>query len=335
MHPNLSIALLVPCHNEAITIATVIKQFQATLPHADIYVYDNNSTDETSIVAANAGAIVRKETYPGKGSVVRRMFADIDADIYVLVDGDATYDAKAAPSMIQTLIENNLDMVVGIRKEVETENDAYRAGHRSGNLIFNKMVATLFGKQFKDIFSGYRVFSKRFVKSFPAQSNGFEIETELSVHSLELRLPCQEVETDYIGRPEGSESKLNKYSDGLKILRCILMLLKSTRPLFFFGSLFLLFAIVSLGLFSPVFISYMKTGMVARFPTAILSTGIMLLAFMSLMCGLILDSFGKFRRETKRLRYLAYSCIQTVLSHRSASAETQSEAAYVEHANSE
>lgn len=306
MNNQLEIAILVPCHNEAIAIADVIRDFKCALPNSKIYVYDNNSTDNTSEVAQLNGAIVRKETNKGKGNVVRRMFADVDADIYVMVDGDNTYEAKKAPELIQKLMDDHLDMVVGSRVETQTDDKyaTYRLGHRFGNSLFSTIIARLFGKQFKDVFSGYRVFSRRFVKSFPAASRGFDIETELTIHSLELRLPTAEIKTHYGARPEGSTSKLNSYRDGFKILMRILLLLKEVRPLLFFGSIFVILAFISCALFSPVFIDYLKTGLVQRFPTAILSTGIMLLAFMSLTCGIILDNVCRSRREMKRFFYL-------------------------------
>lgn len=300
------IAVLIPCHNEAIAITSVVDDFKKILANADIYVYDNNSTDNTVEVAIKAGAIVRKESLKGKGNVVRRMFADIDADIYMLIDGDDTYDVNMAPKLISKLISEQLDMVVGNRVEVKADKkyDTYRLGHRFGNTLFSKLIATLFGKQFKDVFSGYRVFSRRFVKSFAAMSRGFDIETELTIHSLEQRIATAEIDTNYRARPEGSESKLSSFKDGFKILMRILMLLKEVRPLLLFGSLFLLFSVTSVGLFVPVLIDYLHTGLVSRFPTAILSTGLMLLAFMSLGCGLILDNVCRTRKEMKRFFYL-------------------------------
>lgn len=306
MNNPLAIAILVPCHNEAIAIADVIRDFKSALPNSKIYVYDNNSTDNTAEVAQSNGAIVRKETHKGKGNVVRRMFADVDADIYVMVDGDNTYEAQKAPILIERLIVDHLDMVVGSRVETQVDDKyaTYRLGHRFGNSLFSTIIARLFGKQFKDVFSGYRVFSRRFVKSFPATSRGFDIETELTIHSLELRLPTAEIETHYGARPEGSTSKLNSYKDGFKILMRIMLLLKEVRPLLFFGGIFIILAIISCVLFAPVFVDYLQTGLVQRFPTAILSTGIMLLAFMSLTCGIILDNVCRARREMKRFFYL-------------------------------
>lgn len=307
MKNNLQIAVLLPCHNEAIAVASVIHAFKSALPNAHIYVYDNNSTDDTITIARNNGAIVKSELNKGKGNVVRRMFADVEADIYVMADGDNTYDATAAPQLIQKLINDDLDMVIGTR--VENTHDEkyamYRFGHRFGNSLFSNLIARLFGRQFKDVFSGYRVFSRRFVKSFPASSPGFDIETELTIHSLELRIPTAEVETQYSARPEGSVSKLSSYKDGFKILMRIALLLKEVRPLVFFGVLFILLAFTSCVLFFPVLIAYLHTGLVERFPTAILSTGIMLLAFIALGCGIILDSVCRSRREMKRFFYLS------------------------------
>src|SRR3990167_11447668 len=306
MNESLKLAILIPCYNEALAIANVIREFKQALPHSTIYVYDNHSSDNTSEIAKAHGAIVRFEKNKGKGNVVRRMFADIDADIYVMVDGDNTYEAKKAPELIAKLVDDHLDMVVGSRTEtpIDDKYATYRLGHRFGNSLFSNMIARLFGKQFKDVFSGYRVFSRRFVKSFPASSRGFDIETELTIHSLELRLPTAEIETHYGARPAGSTSKLNSYRDGFKILMRILLLLKEVRPLLFFGSIFVILAVISCVLFAPVFIDYLNTDLVQRFPTAILSTGIMLLAFMSLTCGIILDNVCRARREMKRFFYL-------------------------------
>lgn len=298
------VAVILPCYNEAAAIAQTVAAFQASLPSALIYVYDNNSSDDTREVAAAAGAIVRCETMQGKGHVVRRMFADIEADVYVMADGDATYDASAAPALVQQLLDENLDMVVGARKsEIEA---AYRRGHRFGNRLLTGMLARLFGRTFSDILSGYRIFSKRFVKSFPVLSAGFEIETEISVHALELRMPVAEQVTAYAARPEGSESKLSTYRDGWRILKTIMMLFRSERPLAFFGSIAAIFALTSLILAAPLAITYLETGLVPRLPTALLSTGLMILAAMSMMCGLILDTVVRGRREVRRLAYLTY-----------------------------
>ena len=310
---KLRTTVLIPCHNEAMTIASVIQNFKSFLPDVIIYVYDNNSTDNTTEIAREHGAIVRSETNKGKGNVVRRMFADIESDIYVLVDGDNTYDASRAPELIHKLINDELDMVIGSRIESNSKDKyaVYRLGHRFGNSIFSKLIAQLFGKQFNDVFSGYRVFSRRFVKSFPASSRGFEIETELTIHSLELRLPTAEIPTHYGARPEGSISKLNSYRDGWKILVRILLLLKEVRPLLFFGCLFIILFCTSISLFIPILITYLHIHLVPRIPTAILSTGIMLLAFLCLTCGVILDNVCNARKEMKRLFYLSLSRFKT------------------------
>lgn len=306
---SVKIAVLVPCHNEALSIKKVIGDFRRALPAAEIYVYDNNSTDNTREVALNAGAIVRQESRKGKGNVVRRMFSDIDADAYLLVDGDDTYDSTMAPKLIEMLTTQQLDMVVATRSEkpMDEKYQTYRFGHRFGNSLFTFLIGRLFGKAFTDVFSGYRAFSKKFVKSFPALSEEFEIETELTVHSLELRMPTAEIETFYQSRPEGSVSKLRSYRDGTKILLKILALLKEVRPLFFFGCISIFFCLISLILFYPILIEYLHTGLVRRFPTAILSTGLMLIASMSLVCGVILDSVAKGKKEIKRLIYLNVS----------------------------
>ena len=297
------VAILVPCFNEERAVGKVVADFRAALPAAAVYVYDNNSTDQTVEVARAAGAIVRRETYQGKGHVVRRMFNDVEADIYVLVDGDATYDATSAPAMIGTLLVERLDMVVAAR--VERDQAAYRVGHRTGNRILTGFVAHMFGQSFTDILSGYRVFSRRFVKSFPVLSGGFEIETELTVHALELELPVGEVSTPYYSRPLGSTSKLSTWRDGCRILWTVLKLYRAERPLSLFGAFGIALAIVSIGLAIPIFITYVQEGLVPRFPTAILSTGLMLLAFLSIAVGLILDTVTRGRRELKLLAYLA------------------------------
>ncbi len=299
---NYSIAVLLPCFNEEATIAGVVNQFREIMPTASIYVYDNNSTDQTVLEAKKADAIVRKEPLQGKGNVVRRMFADIEADVYVLSDGDETYDVASAPGMVNMLIRNKLDMVAASR--VSTETTAYRPAHQFGNRFLSSLVAWLFGDRFRDILTGYRVFSRRFVKSFPALSWGFEIETELTVHALELRMPSDEVETPYHPRPAGSVSKLNTWRDGARILLTILLLLKEVRPTFFFSVLSLLPAAAAVILAWPLLVTYLETGLVPRFPTAILSTGLMSVAFVILMCGIILDSVTRGRRELKRMSYL-------------------------------
>jgi len=297
------VAVLVPCFNEAAAIATVVADFRKSLPTADIYVYDNNSTDRTIAVAREAGAEVRSERRQGKGHVVRRMFADVDADIYMLVDGDATYDAASAPRMIETLLTEHLDMVVGLR--VDQDQAAYRRGHRTGNRMLTSFLSTVFGQAFKDILSGYRVFSRRFVKSFPVLSDGFEIETELTVHALELALPVAEIETPYYARPEGSFSKLNTWRDGFRILGTILRLYRSEKPLRFFTAIGVFLAVISIGLAIPVVVTYLAQGIVPRLPTAVLSTGLMIVAMLSVSSGLVLDTVTRGRREMKLLAYLA------------------------------
>jgi glycosyltransferase involved in cell wall biosynthesis len=296
------VAILVPCYNEERAIAKVVADFRAALPAATVYVYDNNSTDGTVEAARQAGAVVRRETHQGKGHVVRRMFNDIEADIYVLVDGDATYDAPSAPPMIERLVADRLDMVVATR--VDREEAAYRPGHRAGNWLLTGFVAHIFGRAFTDILSGYRVFSRRFVKSFPILSGGFEIETELTVHALELELPVGEVKTPYYSRPAGSASKLSTWHDGFRILCTVLKIYRAERPLPFFGAFGLALIIMSIGLAIPLVITYLQEGLVPRLPTAVLSTGLMLLAFLSIACGLILDTVTRGRREAKLIAYL-------------------------------
>ena len=286
----------------------MVKGFRAVLPSAVIYVFDNNSTDATASVASDAGAVVRREGIQGKGNVVRRMFADIEADIYVMVDGDATYDPPSARSMVELLLAERLDMVVGRR--VATADKAYRPGHRFGNRVLTSAVSRLFGKRFSDMLSGYRVFSKRFVKSFPAMSSGFEIETELTIHALELSLPVAEIATPYMLRGEGSSSKLQTYSDGLRILRLILVLCKNERPLKFFSTIAAIFCGAALALGIPVVVTFVETGLVPRQPTALLATGLMILAALSLVTGLILDTVSRGRREMRRLAYLAIKPLQ-------------------------
>ena len=298
------IAVLLPCYNEEAAIGQTVAGFRAALPDAAIYVYDNNSDDRTIEVADAAGAIVRSEGIQGKGNVVRRMFADVDADIYVMADGDATYDAESAPALIAALIGAGLDMVVGAR--VTQADAAYRRGHRFGNRLLTGMLARLFGRSFTDILSGYRVFSRRFVKSFPGLSGGFEIETEITVHALELKMPVAEIDTPYFARPEGSQSKLNTYGDGFRILRTIVSLYRVERPLLFFGWIGALFAAAALFLAAPLVITYMQTHLVPRFPTAVLATGLMILAFLNIFAGLILDTVVRGRREVRRLAYLQY-----------------------------
>ena len=298
------IAVLVPCYNEENSIGKVVADFRAALPQAPVYVYDNNSRDRTVEVAQRAGAVVRREQHQGKGHVVRRMFTDVEADIYVLVDGDATYDAPSVRTMISRLLEQRLDMVVAAR--VDREKAAYRTGHRTGNRLLTSFVAMVFGRTFSDMLSGYRVFSRRFVKSFPVLSGGFEIETELTVHALELELPVGEVETPYYARLAGSTSKLNTWRDGLRILWTIIRLYRSERPLQFFSAIGAVLAIVSIVLAIPIVTTFLREGAVPRFPTAILSTGLMLSALLSFMSGLILDTVTRGRRELKLLAYLAH-----------------------------
>jgi glycosyltransferase involved in cell wall biosynthesis len=301
---GLRIAVLLPCYNEEAAIAQTVAGFRAALPGADIYVYDNNSKDRTREVAAAAGAIVRTERMQGKGHVVRRMFADVEADIYVMADGDATYDAAAAPALIAKLIDEQLDMVVGARKS-EVEAEAYRRGHVLGNRLFTGILASLFGRTFSDIFSGYRVFSRRFAKSFPALARGFETETEISIHALELAMPVGEVVTAYGARPEGSESKLSTWRDGWRILRTIIHLFRIERPVLFYGGFALFLAAAAIAMSIPLAVTYVQTGLVPRFPTAILITGMMVVAFLSFGVGLILDTVVRGRREVRRLHYLA------------------------------
>jgi glycosyltransferase involved in cell wall biosynthesis len=297
------VAVLVPCYNEERAIAKVVADFRAALPEAAIYVYDNNSTDGTVEAARRAGAVVRRATYQGKGHVVRRMFNDIEADVYVLVDGDATYDAPSAPAMVAKLLDERLDMVVAAR--LDREQAAYRPGHRAGNRLLTGFVAHMFGRSFTDILSGYRAFSRRFVKSFPILSGGFEIETELTIHALELELPVGEIATPYYSRPSGSASKLSTWSDGSRILWTVLKLYRAERPLSLFGAFGVALAIMSIGLAIPIVITYVQEGVVPRLPTAVLSTGLMVLAFLSIACGLILDTVTRGRREFKLIAYLA------------------------------
>ena len=299
------IAVLLPCYNEELTIAEVVRRFRETLPSAAIYVYDNNSKDLTALKARAAGAVVVREPRQGKGNVVRRMFADIDADIYVMADGDGTYAPEDAPQLINILQTERSDMVVGTRRGVT--DDAGRNGHAFGNRIFNRLYKGLFGTDFTDIFSGYRVFSRRFVKSFPAVSGGFEIETEMSVHASQLKLPVSEMALDYGRRPEGSSSKLSTFRDGARILWMFAMLMKETQPLRFFGTFALFFLAASIGLMIPVLIEFAQTGLVPRMPTWVLSIGMLLLAMLSAVTGLILDSVSRGRAEQKRIFYLSIS----------------------------
>jgi glycosyltransferase involved in cell wall biosynthesis len=302
------IAVLLPCYNEEAAIGATVAGFRKALPGATIYVYDNNSRDRTRQVAAEAGAIVRTERQQGKGHVVRRMFADVDADVYVMSDGDLTYDPTAAPAMVDLLLAEQLDMVVGTRRH--EEKDAYRGGHVIGNRLFTGLLSRMFGRTFSDIFSGYRVFSRRFVKSFPVLSSGFEIETEMSVHALELRMPVGEIETMYGARPEGSESKLSTWSDGLRILRTIGTLYRVERPALFYGSIGALLLVAAILLAIPLIVTYVHTGLVPRLPTAILVTGMTIVAVLCFFAGLILDTVTRGRREVRRLSYLSLAAPQ-------------------------
>ncbi|GLU31756.1 glycosyltransferase [Trinickia caryophylli] len=301
------VAVLIPCYNEAATVAGVVESFRRHLPGARIYVFDNNSKDGTIEVALNAGAIVRTVGYQGKGNVIRRMFADVEADVYVLVDGDGTYNAADAPLLVRKLVSEGLDMIVGAR--VSDEQAAYRAGHRFGNLMLTQFAATIFGRSFTDMLSGYRVFSRRYVKSFPAHSSGFETETELAVHALELRMPVAEMETQYSSRPEGSASKLNTYRDGFRILLTILKLFKAEKPLLFFSIGFFACALASVLLALPLLDTYVRTGLVPRLPTALLCAALMLFGTMLLVCGLVLDTVTRGRTEAKRFAYLSIPAI--------------------------
>jgi glycosyltransferase involved in cell wall biosynthesis len=300
---DLDIAVLLPCYNEAATIEAVVKGFAEALPGARIYVYDNNSTDGTALKAMLAGAHVMRERRQGKGHVVRRMFADIDADIYIMADGDGTYSPKDAEDLIRTLVTERADMVVGTRRGVH--DDAGRQGHAAGNRIFNVLYRSIFGRDFTDIFSGYRVFSRRFVKSFPAVSGGFEIETEMSVHASRLKLPVYEIELDYGRRPEGSHSKLSTFRDGFKILFMFAMLMKETRPFAFFGTISAALMLSSLAFMAPVLIAYFETGLVDRMPTWVFSLVLMMSSLLVLTAGLILDSVSRARAEVLRIHYMS------------------------------
>ena len=300
---EISVAVIIPCYNEAATIATVVRDFRGHLPHADIYVYDNNSSDETGRIAEEAGAIVRRESQQGKGHVVRRMLSDIDADVYLMADGDDTYDASAGPQMVQMIVEQSLAMVVARR--IPKPAGAYRTGHMLGNKLFTGAVEKLFGRTFTDILSGYRALSRRFVKSFPLASAGFEVETELSVHALTLKLPVAEIDTLYRMRPEGSVSKLSTYGDGLRILNRIVQLLRTERPQLFFSVIGCVLLMLSLAMAYPLIVTFLQTGLVPRFPTAILATGTALSGLLSFCSGFILDTVTRGRREAKQLAYLA------------------------------
>lgn len=297
------IAVLVPCYNEEAAIGKVIADFRAALPDASIYVYDNNSNDATAARAREAGAIVRHEMNQGKGSVVRRMFADIEADIYVLVDGDDTYDASAAPQLLRALVEQGLDVVSGRR--IAVAQAAYRSGHVLGNRMLTGLTAAMFRVKLGDLLTGYRILSRRFVKSFPFTAEGFGIETELTVHAVRLLMPMTEIDTRYKERPEGSVSKLNTWRDGFRILFTIVALVREERPFIFFSALFVLLALASFVIGTPVVLEYFRTGLVPRLPTAVLAMGLMMLAFLALASGLILDTVTRGRWELKRMAYLA------------------------------
>jgi glycosyltransferase involved in cell wall biosynthesis len=298
------IAVLIPCYNEAVAIGKVVEDFKRALPRATIYVYDNNSVDGTGEIAARAGAVVRRERRQGKGHVMRRMFADIDADIYVMVDGDDTYDAASARALVDRLREGPYDLVNAAR--VESADAAYRPGHRFGNKLLTGLVTAIFGSASRDMLSGYKAMSRRFVKSFPALSTGFEIETELLVHALEIGISSDEIETPYKERPPGSTSKLRTFHDGACILRLITRMVKEERPFLFFSLLAGFLALASIGIATPVIIDYIQTGLVPRLPTAVLAVGLMLTGVISMFAGLILDTVTRGRRETKRLHYLSF-----------------------------
>lgn len=297
------VAVIIPCFNEAPTIERVVEDFRRVLPNARITVFDNNSTDETASIARAAGAEVFFEPRRGKGNVVRRMFAEIDADVYLMVDGDGTYDPEAAPDLVSLVFEDRVDMAIGTRRNV-TQN-AHRPGHAFGNRLFNHIFARMFGQAYADIFSGYRAFSRRFVKSFPALSSGFEIETELSVHASQMRLPVAEIETSYAKRPDGSHSKLRSIRDGVRILHAFVFLLKETRPILFFGVLAAAVASIAIALGLPIVENYVQTGLVPRLPTAILIMGLIMIASLLAVCGIVLDSLTRARVEQKRILYLA------------------------------
>ncbi len=301
---GLEIAVILPCYNEAVAIGETVAQFRQALPNATIYVFDNNSTDDTIRVAQQAGATVRTEALQGKGNVVRRMFADVDADVYVMADGDATYDSAAAPELVQLLVSQNLDMVSGAR--VNKESEAYRRGHKFGNALFSGLVKLFFSNKINDLLSGYRVFSRRFVKSFPALSNGFEIETELTVHAMQMRMPIGEVETNYFSRLPDSSSKLSTFRDGWRILKMISFLIKEEKPMTFFLSLAYIFFLPSLWVFLSVLVEYLETGLVNRIPSLLVAVSGFVASMLSVVCALILDSLARGRREIRRLSYLQF-----------------------------
>lgn len=309
MNENLKLAVLIPCFNEETTIEKVVTDFKSALPQAFVYVYDNASTDSTSSVARQAGAVVLDEPNKGKGNVIRRMFADLEADIFIMVDGDATYDASMAPKMIDELVQNNLDIVIATR--TASDSEAYRSGHVLGNKAITGTVSFIFKGGFTDMLSGYRVMSRRFVKTFPIISSGFEIETEMAIHILQLGIPYKEMKTQYDPRPMGSESKLNTWSDGVKILKMIIFLIKEQKPFQLFGIFFLILMLLSITLAIPLILTFIETGLVPRFPTAILVIGMTILAFVSLSAGIILDSVSRSKLENKRLHYLNFQSIYT------------------------
>ncbi len=320
---GLRLAVLLPCFNEEATIAGVVESFKHALPEAEVYVYDNASTDATSEQASSAGAIVRSEPLSGKGNVVRRMFADIEADVYILADGDGTYEAAAAPKMVENLLAENLDMVVGVRVEAQGQ-DAYRRGHRMGNALLNRLINVQFGGVFTDISSGYRVMSRRLVKSFPALSQQFEIEPELAAHCAHLQVPCAEVPTLYVERPSGSESKLRTLRDGRRALLTIGLLVKEVHPFRFFSIAGIALALAALALAAPIVVTYWQTGLVPRLPTAVLCASLGLAAFGSFLIGIVLDSVSRGRREMKRMVYLQYPSVLEVCRVRNGSARTNS-----------
>jgi glycosyltransferase involved in cell wall biosynthesis len=309
---QLRIAAIVPCFNEETAIRQVVEDLHGAVPHMEIFVYDNNSTDNTAAVARAAGAQVRFESRKGKGNVVRRAFGDIDADVYLLIDGDDTYDAGAARKLIDTLVDGHLDHVLGVRRQATEGASAYRPGHETGNRVFNRLVGWLFGDPVTDMLSGYRIFSRRFVKSFPALSREFEIETELTVHSMSMRVPQSEVEVGFKDRPEGSESKLRTYHDGFRILWLIVELVRHERPFLFYSIFSLVFIIAGLILGIPVIADFAATGLVPRFPTALLASSLIVLGILALMCGLMLDGVLRARREAMRLEYLRWPAIGNV-----------------------
>ena len=304
-------AVIIPCCNEGAAIGKVVRDCKKYMPSAVVYVYDNNSTDDTVVEAQRAGAVIGSEKRQGKGFVVRRMFADIDADVYVMIDGDDTYDPSAIQELVNLLVRDNLDMVNAARSAEHVS--AYRTGHKTGNRMLTGLVKLIFGDEFDDMLSGYRVFSRRFVKSFPQSSGGFEIETELTIHALELQMPTAEISTSFRDRAEGTESKLRTFYDGFRILRTITNLLKQERPLRTFSVVGTILVFTAVALAYPLLITYIETGLVPRFPTAILATGITLLGFLSYTCGLILDTVTRGRQEAKRMRYLAVPSIRSLL----------------------